>query len=90
LQSDAGITLQQGVQLPRGLGEKILPAGKYARTTHLGPYTTLGDTWSRFMGEWLPKSGKRVGSGSTYEMYRNNPSKTAPEQLVTDLYLPVD
>jgi AraC family transcriptional regulator len=90
LQSDAGITLPRGAPLPDGVGEKTLPAGKYARTTHLGPYSTLGDTWTRFMGEWLPSSGKRVGRGSSYEVHRNNPSNAAPEDLCTDLYLPVE
>jgi AraC family transcriptional regulator len=90
LQSDAGITVPRGSPLPGGVGETTLPAGKYARTTHLGPYSTLGDTWARFMGEWLPSSGKRVGSGSSYEVYRNNPSNAAPEELRTDLYLPIE
>lgn len=90
LQSDAGITVQKGASLPKGLGEKTLSAGKYARTTHLGPYSTLGDTWARFMGEWLPSSGKRVGRGSSYEVYRNMPSDVAPEDLRTDLYLPLE
>jgi AraC family transcriptional regulator len=89
LQSDAGITVHKSAALPGGLGETTLPAGKYARTTHLGSYETLGDTWSRLMGEWLPSSGKRVGSGSSYEVYRNNPSNAAPADLRTHLYLPI-
>jgi AraC family transcriptional regulator len=89
LQSDAGITVPEGVPLPHGLVEKRLPKGRYASTTHAGPYTKLGDTWSRLMGEWLPKSGKRVGEGTTYEVYRNNPSNAAPHELRTDLYLPI-
>jgi AraC family transcriptional regulator len=90
LQSDAGIAVAEGPRLPDGLEEKRLPHGRYARTTHLGPYTQLGDTWSRFMGEWLPKSGHRVGKGSSYEVYRNNPTNTAPSDLRTDLYLPIE
>lgn len=89
LQSDAGITVLQSAPLPHGLDEKTLALGQYARATHLGPYATLGDTWARFMGEWLPASGKRVGSGSSYEVYRNNPSNAAPDELRTDLYLPI-
>jgi len=89
LQSDAGITVPSDAALPAGVAETRLPAGRYARTTHVGPYTTLGDTWSRFMGEWLPKSGHRVGSGASYEVYRNTPMDTRPEDLRTDLYLPI-
>ena len=89
LQADAGITVPEGVPIPEGLVEKRLPAGRYARTTHAGPYTTLGDTWSRFMGQWLPASQERVGSGSSYEVYRNTPMNAAPADLRTDLYLPI-
>jgi AraC family transcriptional regulator len=89
LQSDAGITVPNDVPLPAGLVEKRIPAGRYARTTHVGPYTHLGDTWSRLMGQWLPKSGHRVGDGSSYEVYRNTPENAAPDELRTDLYLPI-
>lgn len=89
LHSDAGIAVPKGVALPEGLVEKRLPAGRYARMTHVGPYTQLGDAWSRFMGEWLPKSGHRVGDGSSYELYRNNPTNASPGELRTDLYLPI-
>jgi AraC family transcriptional regulator len=85
----AGITISDGGALADGIVEKRLPAGRYARMTHVGPYTKLGDAWSRFMGEWLPKSGKRVGSGLSYEVYRNTPMNTPTEELRTDLYLPI-
>ncbi|MDF2694193.1 MAG: Transcriptional regulator, AraC family, partial [Labilithrix sp.] len=52
LRSEAGITVPAGVALPKELTELHLPAGKYARTTHIGPYTLLGDVWARLMGEW--------------------------------------
>jgi AraC family transcriptional regulator len=89
LHSDAGLTVPDGAYLPSEVIERRLPAGQYARATHVGPYTTLGDTWARMMGEWLPRSGHRVGNGPTYEVYRNNPSNTRPEELRTDLYVPI-
>src|SRR5690242_11478069 len=89
LRSDAGITVPNDMPLPGGLVEKKIPAGRYARTTHVGPYARLGDTWSRFMGQWLPKSGHRVGDGSSYEVYRNTPENASPDALRTDLYLPI-
>ncbi|MBW8770935.1 MAG: GyrI-like domain-containing protein, partial [Gemmatimonadetes bacterium] len=33
---------------------------------HIGPYEQLGDTWARFMGEWLPASGRRMAYGVSY------------------------
>lgn len=89
LLSDACISVGEGVALPEGVFEQRLTAGLYARATHLGPYRRLGDTWSRLMGEWLPRSGRRVGSGWSYEVYRNNPQDTPQDDLRTDLYLPL-
>ena len=89
LRSDAGVTVADDAHLPAEVVEKRLPSGRYARATHIGPYATLGDTWARMMGEWLPSSGNRVGKGPTYEVYRNTPANTPPEQLRTDLYIPI-
>jgi AraC family transcriptional regulator len=89
LRSDAGIVVPENAALPRGLEEHHLAAGRYARTVHIGPYEQLGDTWARFMGEWLPSSGHRVGNGASYELYRNDPRTTPKEDLRTDLYVPL-
>jgi len=41
------------------------------------------------MGEWLPSRGNRVGDGPSDEVFRNNPSNARPEELRTDLYIPI-
>lgn len=89
LRSDAAVVISSDAQLPDGLTEQRVPGGRYAHTTHLGPYTQLGDTWARFMGQWLPQSGERLGDGVPYEIYVNNPTEVRPEALHTDLYLPL-
>src|SRR5262245_17863236 len=89
LRSDAGITVPERTTLPTGLTEQRLAAGRYARTLHVGPYEQLGDAWARFMGEWLPSSGFRIGPGASYEIYRNTPATAPKDQLLTDLYLPL-
>jgi AraC family transcriptional regulator len=89
LRSDAGVTVDGSTKIPVGLTELVIPAGRYARTTHLGPYETLPDTWARLMGEWLPRSTHRIGDGPSYEVYRNNPMDTKPADLITDIYVPL-
>ena len=90
LRSDAGLTFSAKARLPKGLEEHRLPAGRYARTTHVGPYEELGDVWARFMGEWLPASGERIRSSPSYEIYRNTPENAKPHELRTDLYIPLE
>ena len=89
LRSDAGLVVAEDTVLPDGLTEQRMPAGRYATTTHVGPYETLGDTWARFFGEWLPASGHRLGPGVSYEIYRNDPTKVPKHELRTDLYISI-
>jgi AraC family transcriptional regulator len=89
LRSDAGITIPAKTKLPSGLTELIIPAGRYAHTTHIGPYAGLGEVWSHLRNEWAPRNGGRLGDGLSYEMYRNTPMNAQPHELVTDVYLPL-
>jgi AraC family transcriptional regulator len=89
LRSDAGITLSTQARLPAGLSETRVPAGRYARTTHVGPYAGLPDVWARLWREWLPASGERPAPRPSFEIYRNTPADTPPDALITDVYLPI-
>jgi AraC family transcriptional regulator len=90
LRSDAAVVVSPQARVPEGLGEQRIQAGRYARTTHIGPYEHLGDAWGRFMGEWLPRSGERLNSdGVTYEIYRNTPEEVPKDKLETELYIPL-
>lgn len=89
LRSDAGIVVSEGQAKPAGVDEIVLPAGRYAKAVHLGSYAGLPAAWARLMGEWLPKSGLRVGAGLPFEIYRNDPRSVREAELVTELYVPV-
>lgn len=89
LRSDAGLVIAESGTLPEGLTELRLLAGRYACTTHVGPYEGLSDAWARLMGEWLPRSGERVGDGVSYEIYRKTPVDTPRDELVTEMYVPL-
>jgi len=90
LRSDAAVTVSSDDAVPKGLSEQRVPAGRYACTTHVGPYEKLGDAWARFMGEWLPASGHRIGDGVSYEVYLNNPMNEPDKQkLKTEMCVPI-
>ena len=90
LRSDAAFSFPRHAQIPKDLTERMIPGGRYARTTHIGPYPSLGDAWSRLIREWLPTSGERMGTTGSYEIYRNTPETTEPQDLRTDLYIPLE
>jgi AraC family transcriptional regulator len=87
LRSDAAITVPAKTKLPPGLSEVVIPAGRYAHTTYVGPYTGLGDVWRYLTNQWPSQSGERLSGGMSYEIYRNTPIKAKPDELATDIYL---
>ena len=89
LRSDAAVTIPDNAAIPAGLSELVIPEGRYAGATHVGPYEELRDVWERLMVEWLPRSGQRPGSGTSYEIYRNNPMNAKPHELITEIYIPL-
>lgn len=90
LQSDAGLIVSDHTALPPSLGETRVPAGRYARTVHRGPYNELGDVWARFLGEWLPASGHRLADSASYELYLNNPHDIPSSDYLTELRIPIE
>jgi len=90
LRSDAAIVVSPQARVPKGLCVERVDGGRYACTTHIGPYDQLGTAWARFMGEWLPQSGQRLNTdGVSYEIYRNTPGEVSEEKLETELYIPL-
>ncbi len=85
LRSEAAISVPDGVPLPPELGEMRLDAGTYACTKHVGPFSGLGDAWSRFMGEALPALQVKIADGPAYEIYKSDMRTTPPEALRTEL-----
>ena len=90
LRSAAGVTVSAEAVLPQTLKEVRLPAGRWACALHRGSYDSLGDTWQRLLGQWLPHSGLRLGSGECYELYLNHPGNAREQDLETLMYVPID
>ncbi len=88
LRSDAGLLIGEQVTVPDGLTEVRLAGGPYVHACHLGPYDTLPNTWARLKDYLASPDGPRRGDGPGYEVYRNTPMTAAPEDLVTDVFVP--
>jgi len=91
LRSAAGVVIPDGVALPNGLAEERLTAGRFACFTHAGSYDTLPGAWKKVSTELMPASGLRRRRGApSYERYLNDPSQVPPEQLLTEICIPVE
>ena len=86
---DTCVTVDETFVADGDIGVQIIPGGDYAMTTHFGPYDKLGETYARLFGQWLPRSGCELRSGPCFEVYLNDPHSTDPEDLLTDIYVPL-
>jgi len=73
------------------LEKKIIAGGKYAMFLHQGAYENFAQTYSYIFNEWLPESNYQVKDDKTcFEIYLNrDPRKTKPENLKTEIYIPL-
>jgi effector-binding domain-containing protein len=70
-----------------GVDLRELPAVEAATLLYTGPYEGMGPSWERLMA-WLGTSGRRAG-GPMREVYLNDPDSVAPEDLLTQLVVPL-
>ena len=59
---------------------QTIPDGEYVVLTHRGSYNGLAESYC-----WLPSSGREFANCPPFEIYVNNPSETAEEDLVTEI-----
>lgn len=85
----AGVVIDPEADLPAEFDEVLLPAGRAAVLTFRGPYDGLSQAWSHVYGVWLPASGEEAADSPPYERNLNNPMDTAPEDLITEIVLPL-
>ena len=86
---DACVSVDEHFVPDGEIGVQVIPGGEYAVTTHFGPYQELGETYTKLLGEWLPRSGRELRSAPCFEVYLNDPQSTEPEDLLTDIYAPL-
>ncbi len=68
----------------------VMPAGEYAVVLHVGPYHRLGEAYGRLFLDWLPSSGRELRDVPAIEVYLNDPTYVAEDDLVTEVRLSLD
>ncbi|HOX60305.1 MAG TPA: AraC family transcriptional regulator [Verrucomicrobiota bacterium] len=89
LRYDACITVSQPVKPEGEVGVQKVAGGRYAVFLHEGPYENLIRTYQVIFGEWLPSSGQELRDVPSFELYLNTPQDTRPENLKTEIYIPL-
>ncbi|HVZ38572.1 MAG TPA: AraC family transcriptional regulator [Candidatus Kapabacteria bacterium] len=85
----AGVVLDCDARTDGEVTIETIPGGRWAVFTHKGPYNTLGETWGAAYRDWLPSSNAQLRDTAPFEVYLNNKWTTQPEDLLTEIYIPV-
>ncbi len=67
-----------------------IPGGMYAIFRHKGNYSFLPEVYKTIYEKWFPQSGYQQKYQLTFEIYLNAPSETTIEELLTEIYIPID
>ncbi|MCZ6794322.1 MAG: AraC family transcriptional regulator [Planctomycetota bacterium] len=90
LRYDACVTVGDEFEPDGDVGAQTVTGGDYAVATHSGPYDDLGNTYASLFGQWMPASGREPRSAPCLEVYLNDPGSTEPEDLLTEVHVPLE
>lgn len=65
-----------------------LAGGTMAKIVHKGPYEECSETYEKLFS-WIAEEGKRI-TGPIREIYFNDPREVMPEEILTEIYAPLD
>ncbi len=90
LRYDACITVDRPVKPEGEVSVQKLAGGRYAVFTLQGPYDGLAELYRAIYGQWLPASGMKLRNVTCYERYLNDCGKVKPQELLTEICIPVE
>jgi AraC family transcriptional regulator len=86
---DACVTSDREVKPEGEVGQKTIAGGKYAVFLHAGAYEGFQQTYDQIFKAWLPGSGEKLREEPCFEVYLNSPDQVKPEDLRTEIWLPL-
>ncbi|GAB3245740.1 AraC family transcriptional regulator [Chitinimonas naiadis] len=87
----AALVLREPIVLPPDcdLDFHLFEGGPAAVFLHRGPYDTLWQTWQAIYRDWVPSCGLQLRHTADWEEYLNMPGEVAPEDLLTEICIPL-
>lgn len=90
LRTDVCMVMPEAVAPKGDVGFKQIPAGRYAIFLYKGSYEYLQAVYDTIYGKHIPEMECTLRDEPSAERYMNNPVTTAPEELLTEIYIPVE
>lgn len=86
-----GIILEQKLPFePEGLFEvRIHKRQRYAKFIHRGSHESSTDTYTKIYASWLIDIKLELADLPTLEFHPNDNGNTPPEELITEIYIPI-
>lgn len=85
-----GVTADKDVKSEGKLTIQEISGGMYAVFRHRGSYAELPDLYRLIYEEWLPQSKYVQKYPLTFESYLNTPNELAIDDLITEIYIPIE
>ncbi len=91
LRSDACINnTDDSVELEDSITKNVIKGGKYAVFLHVGEYSKLQDIYNIIFSSYIKRNDIQLADLPIFEKYLNrNPKRTKPENLRTEIYIPI-
>jgi len=88
--SDLCVATKKNVEPPDPIRLKTINGGKFAVFRYKGPYERLWELYDRIYREWLFSSEIKLRDLPSVEKYLNFSPKTKSEDLLTEIYIPIE
>ena len=86
---DACIVIRKEIQPEGDIGFRTIDGGKYTVFRYKGLYQQLNTVYDWVYAVWMRTNDPELADNPCFEWYQNSPQKTKPENLITDIYIPI-
>ncbi|MCK5136773.1 MAG: AraC family transcriptional regulator [Bacteroidales bacterium] len=86
---DACLTIHKAVKPQGKVGVKIIEGGKFAIFNYRGSYTNLDAVYDTIFSDWFTKCNYELRNIPLMEKKMNDPLRTEPDKLKTEIYVPI-
>jgi len=86
----ACITIDHNHKAQGDIGTKLISGGRFATFIHHGPYTELCHTYDYIYNDWYSKNKVTLSNHPSFSIYLTDPMKSDPENLLTEIYVPIE
>ncbi|PIF05444.1 MAG: AraC family transcriptional regulator [Draconibacterium sp.] len=86
----ACVSTDKKIKAEAAFGTFTIEEGKFARFIHKGAYSGLNDLYQAIYAAWVPDNYDKIRNSNSFEKYLNSPDKVKEDDLLTEIYIPIE